>query len=197
MAKIDTRSFNLNELSVVAECKTKASTIYKQYLSAADQTGDSLTEKDANIVACSIATLFLPRPDLNSYEECVQAVVRYYEIISVRNVKPTISGIAQALGVNRAVFLRICETGSYENWRTHTDVIVPEDVQELFRNLRDNYVATLEGYMQANTISATAGAFLLKNNADYKDSVEKTVVVDRRAVSAETLASKYKLDLDD
>lgn len=197
MAKIDTRSFNLNELTAIAESKTRASTIYKQYLSAADSTGDSLTEKDANIVACSIATLFLPRPDLNSYEECVQAVLRYYEIISARNVKPTISGFAQALGVNRSVFMRICETGTYENWKTHTDVLVPDEVREFFCSLRDNYVATLEGYMQANTISATAGAFLLKNNGDYKDSVEKTIITDRRTVSAETLASKYKLDLDD
>lgn len=149
------------------------------------------------IIAAGLVTLTSPRPDLRSYEECEQTIYRYFENCASKNVRPTISSIALALGLNRKRFLEACETGQVTHPSSSSAIALPNDVWNLFCNLRENYVSMIEGFLESNTIHPSAGIFLLKNNGDYKDSIEHNYNVTKTTVDLNALAEKYAQEMDE
>ena len=55
----------------------------------------------------------------------------------------------------------------------------------------------IEGFLESNTIHPSAGIFLLKNNGDYKDSVEHTYNVTKTVIDVHALAEKYAQEMDE
>lgn len=149
------------------------------------------------IIAAGLVTLTSPRPDLHSYKECEETLYRYFENCASKNVRPTISSIALALGLNRRQFLEACETGQVTQRGAPSAIALPNEVWSLLCNLRENYVSMIEGFLESNTIHPSAGIFLLKNNGDYKDSIEHNYNVTKTVVDLNALAEKYAQELDD
>ena len=149
-----------------------------------------------NIVGCCLTTLMSVRPSLLDYDQCVAALKSHFELLGEKCVKPTISGIAQALGLSRELFLNACETGQVYSIVKGTTYQLPANVWELLISLRDNYVSMLEGFMESGAIHPACGIFLLKNNGNYKEVVEQRYTVQKTIVDATALAQKYKLELD-
>lgn len=149
-----------------------------------------------NIVGCGLANMFSPRPSLLSYDECVAALGNYLETTASRDVKPTISGMCLSLGMSRTNFLETCETGQYYDVVSGTTIVLPSPVWDLLRNIRDNYVSMIEGFMEAGIVHPAVGIFLLKNNGEYKEVVEKRYTINKTTVDATALAEKYKQELE-
>lgn len=149
------------------------------------------------IIAAGLCTLTSEKPDLHSYQECEQAVYNFFENCARKNVRPTISSIALALGTSRKDFLEACESGQITLRGATNAIALPNDVWQLFVFLRDNYVSMIEGFMESNTIHPSAGIFLLKNNGGYKDSIEHNYNVTKAVVDVNALAEKYAQELED
>ena len=76
-------------------------------------------------------------------------------------------------------------------------MILPDDVLELFVFVRENYISMIEGFMESNVLHPSAATFLLKNNGDYKDVVERKYSVTQVTTNSEQLAKKYAEELSD
>lgn len=148
------------------------------------------------VIGCSLALISAERPSLLSYEECVHSLARYLELTVEHDVRPTISGMAAALGLSRSTFLNACATGTVESFRTRTTLTLPAEVMELFISIRDNYVSMIEGFMEEGVIHPTCGIFLLKNNGEYKDVVEQKYTVTKTVVDVAAMASKYNMEIE-
>lgn len=146
------------------------------------------------VIATHLALVLADKPDILCLEECVQAVSNYFQRVKEYSTKPTISGIAMALGITRSAFVRACDTGCLVNSVTKDSIVLPRDVFEFLVNLKENYIGMLEGYMEEGMIHPASGIFLLKNNSDYKDVVEKHYSVTQTTVDVAALAEKYKLE---
>lgn len=148
------------------------------------------------IIAANITMLVHNRPDLNDLDSVVEAIYNYFDITAKRNVRPTISGIATALGLSRTEFLNACEAGYVKPRFAPNNIALPNDVWQFFTQLRDHYVSMVEGFLESNLIHPSAGIFLLKNNGDYKDVVERNVSLNQTIVDVAALANKYRDELD-
>lgn len=148
------------------------------------------------IIAANITMLVHNRPDLNNLDSVVEAIYNYFDITAKRNVRPTISGIATALGLSRTEFLNACEAGYVKPRFSPNNIALPNDVWQFFTQLRDHYVSMVEGFLESNLIHPSAGIFLLKNNGDYKDVVERNVSLNQTIVDVAALANKYRDELD-
>ena len=148
------------------------------------------------VIASHLELVCRPKPDLCSFDSCAEAITFYFQTVSEKCVRPTISGIALAFGLSRTEFLNACESGMVSSRYMPSAIALPNEVWGFFCNLRDNYVAMLEGFLETNVIHPSAGSFLLKNNSDYKDVVERRVSVTQAVVDVNALAEKYKQELD-
>lgn len=166
-------------------------TIAEIYLSKDASRTEQLNTANA-IVATGLMQLTQKKPDLSSLEECQNAFASYTTICAEKNVRPTITGIAIALGVSRKQFLEVCETGQITYLGSPSSVALPSSVHEFFIGLRDNYIAMIEGFMEANVIHPTSGSFLLKNNGAYKDTIEHNYNVTKTVVDMKALEEKYR-----
>lgn len=184
-----------NELSTPNVCVQKDS-LARMYLDKENESKTVVVTTSNNIVGCGLMNMLATRPSLLSYDECVAALGKYLELTASRDVKPTISGMALSLGMSRTKFLESCESGQYYDVVCGTTIALPLPVWNLLRNIRDNYVAMIEGFMEAGVVHPAVGIFLLKNNGEYKEVVEKRYTVNKTTVDATALAEKYKLELD-
>ncbi len=163
-------------------------------------TKDSSRSEQVNtanaIIATNINLFRFEKPELTNRDDCMIALNRYFEISAEKNTRPTISGICLSLGLTRKAFLEACDSGEVVRPGKET-VILPDDVLELFVFVRENYISMIEGFMESNVLHPSAATFLLKNNGDYKDVVERKYSVTQVTTNSEQLAKKYAEELSD
>lgn len=166
------------------------------YLSQDSGRTEQLNTANA-IIASGLSMITNEKPSLSSREECENAIYKYFENCATKNVRPTLSGICLALGLSRKQFLESCETGQVTLRGAQSAIALPNDVWSLFTNLHDNYVSMIEGFLESNIIHPSSGIFLLKNNSDYKDSVEHNYNVTKTVVDLKAMAEKYSQEMSE
>ena len=101
-------------------------------------------------------------------------------------MKPSVAGLALALGVERTTLwkIRMKQTGGY-----------PSDVINSIKRAVQIINAMMEDYMQNGKINPVSGIFLMKNNMDYSDKQEVVVTPNNplgTAESPEKLEERYR-----
>lgn len=165
------------------------------YLSKDSGRTEQLNTANA-IIAASLFMMTRPKPSLGSLQECEDAVRFYFQVVAERNVRPSISGLAVAFGLTRKQFLEGCDTGQISQKGTKAVIMLPQDVWDLFVDLRNNYTTMLEGFLETNLIHPSAATFLLKNNCGYKDEINHNYNVTRTDIDVSAFADKYRDELD-
>lgn len=165
------------------------------YLSKDSGRTEQLNTANA-IIASTLCTLTEPPPDFRSLEECQNAVIKYFQSCAEKNVRPAISGICVALGITRRQFIQACESGQLSPRYADVTIALPNDVWEFFTNLRSNYAAMIESFLETNLIHPTAGMFLLKNNCGYQDEIVHNYEITKRVFDVGALAEKYAKELE-
>lgn len=133
----------------------------------------------------------LPSIDLHQSELVRERLNEYFEIHAKADMKPTVAGMAMALGLDRRRL-----------WEIKTDV--PDRCQDLPTETRDlikkayNYLETLwENYMHNGKINPVSGIFLAKNNFGYQDKVEHVLTPNTHTdsdYSTEDIRARYLTD---
>ena len=111
----------------------------------------------------------LPAIDLKEPEQVVSRLNEFFDIHARYDMKPTVSGMGMALGLDRRRLWEI-KTGSLKGGTTNYDLptLTLDAIKKAY-----NYMELLwENYMQNGKINPVSGIFLGKNNFGYQDKQE-------------------------
>ena len=106
----------------------------------------------------------LPSIDTANPKQVEKRIYEYFQICSDNDMKPSMAGMALAIGVSRSTLWE-WSVGNIRS-STHLDTI-KKAVQMLDAQMVD--------YMQNGKINPVSGIFLMKNNFGYKDQQEVVV----------------------
>lgn len=106
----------------------------------------------------------LPPIDTTDAEAVATRLGEYFTIVSKNGMKPSVAGMALALGTERRVLWEWVTTG--RKGKEVTDTL--KRGYQLLNQL-------MEDYMQNGQINPVAGIFLMKNNFNYRDQQEMVV----------------------
>lgn len=122
--------------------------------------------------------LELGKPNLDNAYEVELAVNNYFLLCQQDEVRPTVSGLAMALGVSRATLLK------YANGTTRVNnreiIVMALQTIEIFD----------EAMLKEGLMPALAGIFLFKNNYGYTDKTE--LVAGTEELTDEEIEKRYR-----
>ena len=121
---------------------------------------------NANFLSVSMKLFNLPKVDLHNPDEVEDRLNQYFQIYYEADLKPTVAGMAMALGIDRRRL-----------WEISNEVVDRnQDLPTLTRDLVKKAYFILENqwesYMQQGKINPVSGIFLGKNNFGYRDQQE-------------------------
>ena len=127
---------------------------------------------NAKYLAIGLKLFNLPPVDLRKPELVEARLNEFFAIHAEADMKPTVSGMAMALGMDRR---RLWEIRSGAMLGGHTPIDLPTLTVDYIKRAY-NYMEILwENYMQNGKINPVSGIFLGKNNFGYQDKTEYVV----------------------
>ena len=149
---------------------------------------------NAKYLAVGLKLFNLPPVDLRKPELVEARLNEFFAIHAEADMKPTVSGMAMALGMDRR---RLWEIRSGAMLGGHTPIDLPTLTVDYIKRAY-NYMEILwENYMQNGKINPVSGLFLGKNNFGYVDKQEHVVTPNTRNDSdydAEDIKKRYLTD---
>lgn len=129
----------------------------------------------------------LPPIDISDIEQVKGRCEWYFNHCIEDDVRPTVTGLSNALGITRQTFNRWCV--GEERGKTHREYI------QRVRNIMEEM---MEGYMLNGKINPVSGIFLMKNNFGYTNKSEVVLTPNspfgENTASPEELQQKYLID---
>ena len=128
---------------------------------------------NSRYIGVSMQLFKMPKVDLQNVEAVEERLNEYFQIHFEADMKPTVVGMAMALGISRQQLWSI-KTGQPYNGRenfTFPPTAVCNSIKKAY-----NFMENLwENYMQNGKINPVSGIFLGKNNFGYQDKTEYVV----------------------
>ena len=139
----------------------------------------------------------LPKVDLMNNDAVLSRIDEYFAIMAKYDSKPTVTGLAMALGVDRRRLWEI-KTGNFGNV-TGKYTKLPEEVVETIRRTYDYLEIMWEDYMLNGKINPVSGIFLGKNNFGYQDKTEYVLTPNsqKEEFDAESIRKRYLIEAAD
>ena len=139
----------------------------------------------------SMQLFSLPAIDLHKPELVQERLELYFKIHFDADLKPTVAGMAMALGLDRRRL-----------WEIKTDVAnrnqdLPTLTRDSIKKAYDFLENLWENYMNNGKINPVSGIFLAKNNFGYQDKTEYVVTPNMNNdsdYSAEDIRARYLTD---
>lgn len=146
---------------------------------------------NAKYIGVSLQLFNLPKVDLRKPEDVQARLSEYFQIHIDADLKPTVAGMAMALGIDRRRL-----------WEIKTDVAdrnqdLPTLTRDSIKKAYDFLETLWENYMHNGKINPVSGIFLAKNNFGYQDKTEYVVtpnVNNDSDYSAEDIRKRYLTD---
>jgi hypothetical protein len=132
----------------------------------------------------ALATLNLPPIDIADPAQVENRISWYFEHCVSNDMKPTVKGFCNALGVHRDT-IHAWRTGEYRAG-THQAIIL-----KAYNLLEEMW----ENYMLNGKINPVSGIFLGKNNFGYVDKQEHVLTPNQQSLTADDvrlIESKYE-----
>lgn len=145
-------------------------------------------------IGVSLQLFNLAPIDLKDPEQVQSRLVEYFQIQFDADLKPTVAGMAMALGIDRRRLWEI-RSGNYHTSTGLTDL--PTLTTDSIKKAYDFMENLWENYMQNGKINPVSGIFLGKNNFGYQDKTEMVVTPNSRNDSdynAEDIKKRYLTD---
>jgi hypothetical protein len=133
----------------------------------------------------------LPAIDLHQPELVQERLSKYFEIHFEADMKPTVAGMAMALGIDRR---RLWEIKAGVQDRNQD---LPYETRDSIKKAYDFLETLWENYMHNGKINPVSGIFLAKNNFGYQDKVEHVLTPNMNNsadYSAEDIKARYLSD---
>ena len=136
----------------------------------------------------------LPTIDLKDPEQVNNRLNEFFQIHADADMKPTVSGMGMALGLDRRRLWEI-KTGAKKGG--HTDYDLPTPTLVSIKRAYEYMEILWENYMQNGKINPVSGIFLGKNNFGYQYKTEYVVTPNMNNdsdYSAEDIKKRYLTD---
>ena len=136
----------------------------------------------------------LPPIDLKDPEQVCNRLAEFFQIHADADMKPTVSGMGMALGLDRRRLWEI-KTGV-----TDRNQDIPTLTRDAIKKAYEYLELLMENYMQNGKINPVSGIFLMKNNFAYLDKVEHVItpnVHNDSDYSADDIKKRYLSDFGD
>ena len=136
----------------------------------------------------------LPPIDLKDPEQVNSRLMEFFKIHSDADMKPTVSGMGMALGLDRRRLWEI-KTGVSDRNKD-----LPTPTRDAIKKAYEYMEILWENYMQNGKINPVSGIFLGKNNFGYQDKTEYVVTPNVRNdsdYSKEDIMARYGIDSPD
>ena len=149
---------------------------------------------NAKYIGVSLQLFNMPKVDLNKPEEVQSRLAEYFQIHFDADVKPTVAGMAMALGIDRR---RLWEIRVGAKMGGTTEYELPTPTLVAIKKAYDFVENLMENYMQNGKINPVSGIFLMKNNFGYQDKTEYVVTPNMNSdsdYSAEDIRKRYMSD---
>ena len=141
------------------------------------------------------AKLFNLAPiDLHDTKQVTDRLNEFFQIHADADMKPTVSGMGMALGLDRRRLWEI-KTGARKGG--HTDYDLPTSTLVSIKRAYEYMEILWENYMQNGKINPVSGIFLGKNNFGYQDKTEYVVTPNMNNdsdFSADDIRKRYMTD---
>ena len=152
--------------------------------------------KDADdntiMVQRNLEIFSLPPIDILDNDQVLMRIQDYFQIVGKYRSRPTVSGLAMALGIDRRRLYEI-NTGNISDnihgkWRR-----IPKDVQTTIQRAYNYLEVMWEDYMTNGKINPVSGIFLGKNNFGYRDQQEHVITPNsqQEEIDAESIRKRY------
>lgn len=143
------------------------------------------TDDEMIIFNTSLKIARLPDVDIFNYDQLNDRLDEYFSIISESKLKPTVSGLAMAVGIDRQILYSIVHDNSY-----YKDL--PMKCRKLLKKAYDFLEVNWENNFQSGKINPVTGIFLGKNHYGYQDKVEQVISTDDGSSKDETIGTIQK-----
>ena len=128
-----------------------------------DQQVQTLPGDNAKYTANALEIWSLPSIDITNTEQVAQRVQDYFRIVNKNDMKPSVEGLALALGISRMQLWRLRTGEQGQN----------AEVSYTLKKAVDFINLLMADYMQNGKINPVSGIFLMKNNFQgYADKQE-------------------------
>ena len=124
---------------------------------------------NAKYIGVSMQLFNMSKVDLHKPEEVQSRLAEYFQIHFDADLKPTVAGMAMALGIDRR---RLWEIRAGAPLGGHTQLDLPTLTVDSIKKAYDFMENLWENYMQNGKINPVSGIFLGKNNFGYQDKTE-------------------------
>ena len=134
----------------------------------------------------------LPDIDLRNPDEVVTRLNEYFNIYAKYDTKPTVAGMATALGMSRQTLYSIVNgiDGGGSGYKNSLPRVVSDIVKKAYILLENMH----ESYMMDGKVNPVTGIFMAKNHYDYVDKTEHVVTPNQRSeeeYSADEIRQRY------
>jgi hypothetical protein len=127
---------------------------------------------NAKYIGVSLQLFNMTKVDLHKPEDVQARLAEYFRIHTEADMKPTVVGMAMALGIDRR---RLWEIRAGAKLGGHTPIDLPTLTVDYIKKAYDFMENLWENYMQNGKINPVSGIFLGKNNFGYQDKTEYVV----------------------
>ena len=142
----------------------------------------------------NIELMNMPDIDIKNPEEVQLRVNDYFRLYATFDMKPTVAGLAMALGLDRRRL-----------WEIKTDAAVggtgnqhlPPETLDIIKKAYKLMENLWETYMNSGKINPVSGIFLGKNNFGYQDKTEYVLTPNQKQESdynADEISKRYLID---
>lgn len=149
---------------------------------------------NTKFLMANIELMNMPDIDINSPEEVQQRVNDYFKLYASYDMKPTVAGLAMALGMDRRRLWEI-KTGAPVggNGKQHLPPETLDSIKKAYKLMENLW----ETYMNSGKINPVSGIFLGKNNFGYQDKTEYVLTPNQKQESdynADEISKRYLND---
>lgn len=136
--------------------------------------------------------------DLHDVEAVGQRLNEFFMLYAENDMKPTVVGMAMALGMNRKTLWAIVHDGNTGGAGYKS--ALPPEVAHLIKKAHNLMENMWETYMLNGKINPVSGIFLGKNNFGYQDKTEYVLTPNTQQdnnYDADDIRSRYLIDSAD
>lgn len=137
----------------------------------------------------------LEKIDLHDEEAVTRRLEEYFQIYAKYDMKPTVAGMAMALGMNRRTLIAI--VNDYATGGAGYKTALPHEVALVIKKAYSLLEVLWENYSSNGKINPVMAIFLAKNNYGYQDKTEYVLTPNSQQDSdydADSIRKRYLID---
>jgi hypothetical protein len=149
---------------------------------------------NTRIVQTNMRFFDMPKIDLHNPEAVRERLGEYFQIYAEADLKPTVAGMASALGVNRQRLWEI-KTGAAVGGTTKQSL--PSETLDLIKKAYDILEMSMENYASSGKVNPVISIFMMKNHFGYQDKTEYVLTPNQKQESdydADEISKRYLTD---